>query len=75
MDSQVPWCIVSGFNVIYRSHFNKFGSRLTWQCFSAYAHIIYDYAELLSSPYFFTSALYMERARGHVTAAQSLDLV
>ena len=43
MDSHVPWCIVSGFNVIYRSHFNKFGSRLTWQYFSAYAHLIYDF--------------------------------
>ena len=47
------------------------GSRVTSQCCSAHAHIWR--CCLLSSPGFLTSP-YMERAPGHVTAAQSCDL-
>ena len=47
------------------------GSRVTSQCCSAHAHIWR--CCLLRSPSFLTSP-YMERARGHVTAAQSRDL-
>ena len=47
------------------------GSRVTSQCCSAHAHIWR--CCLLSSPGFLTSP-YMERAPGHVTAAQSRDL-
>ena len=47
------------------------GSRVTSQCCSAHAHIWR--CCLLSSPCFLTSP-YMERAPGHVTAAQSRDL-